>query len=195
MWTMGRALGLPDEPGAPSVRRLPSAGTLSRDVTNSDRQVLRATYGPIRSRAFWATSTDGVTWQARGNTALVPNPSLGLSVCALGGTFGSSASRRLLVASADVSGTGNTVTVMLADENLANGLQRQSLGATNHPPRVACGDDSVILAFIDLNGDLQVRRSTDALVWTPLALPALGPPRLPPGIEFVRWKPFRWPAT
>jgi hypothetical protein len=80
------------------------------------------------------------------------------------------------------------VTVILADENLANGLQRQSLGATNHPPRVACGDDSVILAFIDLNGLLQVRRSTDGLVWTPVALPALGPSRLPPGIEFVRWK-------
>jgi hypothetical protein len=83
----------------------------------------------------------------------------------------------------------DTVTVMLADENLANGLNRQSLGVTNHPPRVACGDRSVILAFIDLSGRLQVRRSTDGLVWTPVALPlALATTRVPPGIEFVRWK-------
>src|SRR5262245_19024395 len=83
MWTLGRALGLPDEPTSPSVRRLPSPGTLSRHLTSSDRHALRAVYGPIQSRAYWATSTDGVTWQTRGNLALIRNPSLGLSVCAL----------------------------------------------------------------------------------------------------------------
>ena len=143
-------------------------------------------YGPIQSRAYWATSTDGVTWQARGNRPC-SSPSLGLSVCALGGSFGPTASKRFLVASTDVSGITDTVTVMLADENLASGLNRQSLGATNHPPRVACGDHSVILGFIDLSGRLQLRRSTDGLVWTSVALPpALASTRVPPGIEFVR---------
>jgi hypothetical protein len=189
MWAMGQALGLPNELASPSVRRLPSPGALSRDLTSSDRQALRAVYGPIQSRAYWATSTDGVTWQARGNTALVPSPSLGLSVCALGGSFGPTASKRFLVASTDVSGMTDTVTVMLADENLASGLNRQSLGATNHPPRVACGDHSVMLAFIDPSGRLQLRRSTDGLVWTSVALPpAPTSTNVPPGIEFVRWK-------
>jgi hypothetical protein len=187
MWALGRTLGLPDEPKQPSVRRPPQAGVLSRHLTNSDGQALRETYGPARSRAYWATSTDGITWRDWGLTPLFRNPSLGLSACALAGPLPGRPSSRFLVASTDAVGPLNAVTVVVADESLATRLSAQSFN-TNYPPRVACGDSSLLVAFIDLGGELQVRRSTNGLIWSPVVMPALTETVMPPAIEFAPWK-------
>jgi hypothetical protein len=189
----GHALGFVDDDTVPSVMTSapPVWTALRRHLFRDDVAGLRGTYGPLRSRPEHTTAALGspVFLPPLYQTEPLTVASLGQAACAHRFSFlpGSSATL-LLVANTEVdTGSTGTVSTYVTGGDVASASVYARHTPSNLPPAVACGGGTSLLAIVDPDGRLAVRRSTDLMTWSGATLPTLPPTGVTPSLAFASW--------
>lgn len=188
----GHALGLPDDNLVPSVMNspLPIYPTRIRHLFRKDITLLRQTYGPIRSLPRHTSST--------GSNVFLPPlyQSEPLNVFTMGQSACFQPSppfigKNYFIANTEVGQkVEGVVSTYITDSAASVNYVYEHHEESNLPPAVACGDGSYMLVYVDPDGFVKAKWSSDVQTWFAVALPVGLQSGVTPTIAYVPWNHF-----
>ena len=189
---LGRAIGLPatNNPDSILSGELSAYPSLRRHVLPQDIMNMRDTYGITKSRPVHTVSVNGNVYLPRQYQPEPINiPSVGQAGCyQLHPHF---PQMPFLVATTEVddSQTG-IVSTYVMDETGSFPTAYLRHGSSNLSPSVACGRSENLLAFVEQDHSVVVKRSTDIETWENVSLPDRLLSGVPVTLVFVPWNGY-----
>jgi hypothetical protein len=192
MKMLGHAMGLSEETGSADTVMAPIDPNAPDDRWHLSEPIVRAmrtAYGPARSSPYWIETKDaGKTWTTlTGTPRYNSRNSLGLAGCQARSPEGRAKAAYLLAETIlNPDGTSGVISYFV-DAGRRHATHPQHHGSSNRKPTLVCGDGLYLLGMVKPAGEIQIRRSTDGIVWADATLPPGWQSAHAPALAEAKW--------